>query len=211
MATDYFFHPEFGLFLSAGDPGGPSHPSHHRKQHSSKSLSQPTIPEEGPEQEAPDTDTPPDHPPLATHITHSGATKEDSPRPQQAETKDLGAKPKEKPPTPPPPADKVRLKKSAVFRSADGSESSKNPPAPRPTPTFTSYVSSCDTGRAEPSVTERTVQKISKAILRGSKKARETSLTAQDSSGGGGGKDKKAHGQEKKSAQEKREMFKTQR
>ena len=66
------------------------------------------------------------------------------------------------------------------------------------------------TGRAEPSATERTVQKISRVILRGSKKARETSLTAQDSSGGGGGKDKKAHGQEKKSAQEKREMFKTQ-
>merc|ERR1711874_306295 len=110
--------------------------------------------------------------------------------------------------------------------------SSKSRGGGDPHPTFTSYVSDCYTklscdnetksspklgGRAE-SMTERTVQKISK-VIRGttradsrSKKSRETSLspsTTQDS----GGKEKKSHGggsQEKKSAQEKREMFKTQ-
>ena len=67
-------------------------------------------------------------------------------------------------------------------------------------------------------MTKRTVQKISKVIHATtrsdsrSKKSRERSLSpsTQDSGSVGGGKEKKSHGQEKKSAQEKREIFKTQ-
>ena len=184
--------------------------SYHRS-HSSKSLSQPTIPEEGPEHSA-DWDPATSSADTYTRSSHSltnkilpGFTNKDSQQPQQdgkSETKacksltaELGARPKE-------------------VKSKHDEKNSH--------PTFTSYVSdrytklSCDTNdKKSPKLgrTERTVQKISK-VIRGttrsdsrSKKSRETSLSPSTQDPVSGGKENKSQSQEKKSAQKKRDFF----
>ena len=177
--------------------------SYHRS-HSSKSLSQPTIPEEEPEHSADwdlaTSDTPSFH--SLTNKILPGFTNKDSQQEGKSETKacksltaELGARPKE------------------VKNKHDEKNSH---------PTFTSYVSdrytklSCDTNdKKSPKLgrTERTVQKISK-VIRGttrsdsrSKKSRETSLSPSTQDPVSGGKENKSQSQEKKSAQKKRDFF----
>jgi len=245
-----------------------SHISHHRK-HSSKSLSQPSIPEEGSEWDtSPNPDSSCDSSFLASVLdknnsgmVHSTTTQSitnkifatftnksvqttsaashvsDSSKSSKSESKacknlsaELGARAKEhKKDGDEKSAIKkegdeknVRLKKSGSFRK-EKEEKIEDPK----TPSFTSYVADSKTkatsdsstkspklSRTE-SMTERTVQKISK-VIRGtsrsesrSKKTRESSLSPSKKEVTKEEK-KKVMSVDKKSAQEKRDMFKTQ-
>lgn len=228
---------------TTGDSPTLSHLGHHRK-HSCKSLSQPTIPEEGPEHE----DYSPTAFPTSTSSTAQSITNKIF--------ASFTSKSTDKNTTNPPKEEKkvdlratkslntevmktkdikevqgvgvsgsgsnTKLKKSSSFKediaTADGKTSEKST-------VVNATVKSPKLSRAE-SMTERTVQKITK-VIRGSsrsesrsKKTRETSLSPKgvksDHEKPGTKKSeavksdlKKTTDKDKKSANEKREMFKS--
>jgi len=228
---------------TTGDSPTLSHLGHHRK-HSCKSLSQPTIPEEGPEHEdySP-TAFPTSTSSTAQSITNkifasftSKSTDKNTTNPPKEEKKvDLRAtkslntevmKTKDMKEVQgvgvSGSGSNTKLKKSSSFKediaTADGKTSEKST-------VVNATVKSPKLSRAE-SMTERTVQKITK-VIRGSsrsesrsKKTRETSLSPKgvksDHEKPGTKKSeavksdlKKTTDKDKKSANEKREMFKS--
>jgi len=278
-----------------GDSTTLSHISHHRK-HSSKSLSQPTIPEEGPEHSEWDTSPISDISTLSTAMDKSNSGLVQSATTQSITNKifstfsnksgqavskettslslatpkskseskvcknlstELGARAKDTKKD--EKDDKIvlsttqntRLKKSGSFRE-EKKDSASTSETFKIQPTFTSYISDskskspCDSAPKSPklsrteSMTERTVQKISK-VIRGtsrsesrSKKTRESSLSPskKESTAASIKEEKKKEGstkeekkkegtakeekkkdgkdEKKKPAHEKREIYKTQ-
>merc|ERR1712106_177757 len=189
-----------------------SHLTHHRK-HSSKSLSQPTIPEEGPEHDEcspPPTIHPP--PPPAQSITNKIFATFSSNKDKTAPTAKSDTK----------SCDKSKLKKSGSFRDETKKDDSKMKDEVKSKNSGEAGVKSPKLSRTE-SMTERTVQKISK-VIRGTSRSESRSKKNRDSSlSPKGGKEveksvknenisvKKSSSvkDDRKSAHEKREMFKS--
>jgi len=226
-----------------------SHMTHHRK-HSSKSLSQPTIPEEGPEHEEcspPPTIHP--SPPQAqsitnkifatfsgnkdksTPVTKSDVKNLDKTKQDRCSSKcanELGARAKETTLSPISTGSsqnttQTKLKKSGSFRDETKKDESKfKDDVKKNSVDRDACVKSPKLSRTE-SMTERTVQKISK-VIRGTSRSESRSKKNRDSSlSPKGGKElekptknennsvKKSSSvkDDKKSAHEKREMFKS--
>jgi len=226
-----------------------SHMTHHRK-HSSKSLSQPTIPEEGPEHEEcspPPTIHP--SPPQAqsitnkifatfsgnkdksTPVTKSDVKNLDKTKQDRCSSKcanELGARAKETTLSPISTGSsqnttQTKLKKSGSFRDETKKDEGKfKDDVKKNSVDRDACVKSPKLSRTE-SMTERTVQKISK-VIRGTSRSESRSKKNRDSSlSPKGGKElekptknennsvKKSSSvkDDKKSAHEKREMFKS--
>jgi len=186
----------------AGESGDSphSHLTHHRK-HSSKSLSQPTIPEEGPEHEEGVVQQPAAVATVAAQPSFtskilaavSGKNNTANDRSQAVKTpptgtKLLGARAKDssQPPSPQPSVTNPKLKKSSSFRGGEREED-KSKSDPKSSDSLSSLAKSPKLSRTE-SMTERTVQKITK-VIRGtsrsesrSKKNRESSLSPKGGS-----------------------------
>jgi len=171
----------------AGDPSDTSphsHLTHHRK-HSSKSLSQPTIPEEGPEHE--ELPPLPQQQSLPTKIlaalSGKAATGGQAKTPPTG-AKLLGARAKEPalPPSPQPAKaakaspQPAKLRKSSSFRGGEGGREGEGEGAAG----LAGLARSPKLSRAE-SMTERTVQKISK-VIRGTSRSESRSKKNRDSS-----------------------------
>jgi len=224
-----------------------SHLTHHRK-HSSKSLSQPTIPEEGPEHEEcspPPTIHPP--PPQQQSITNkifatfssnkdktaptakSEAKNSDKLKQDRCSSKcaerELGARAKETNSSQLTSGSsqnsaQTKIKKSGSFRDETKKDDGKKEEV-KSKNSGDSGVKSPKLSRTE-SMTERTVQKISK-VIRGTSRSESRSKKNRDSSlSPKGGKETEKSGKaensvkksssvkdDRKSAHEKREMFKS--
>jgi len=224
-----------------------SHLTHHRK-HSSKSLSQPTIPEEGPEHEEcspPPTIHPP--PPQPQSITNKifatfSSNKDKSAPTAKSEAKnsdkskqdrcsgkcserDMGARAKETTSSQSTAglsqnSTQTKIKKSGSFRDETKKDDGKKEEVKNKN-SGEACVKSPKLSRTE-SMTERTVQKISK-VIRGTSRSESRSKKNRDSSlSPKGGKELEKSGKtetnvkksssvkdERKSAHEKREMFKS--
>ena len=224
-----------------------SHLTHHRK-HSSKSLSQPTIPEEGPEHEEcspPPTIHPP--PPQQQSITNkifatfssnkdktaptakSEAKNSDKLKQDRCSSKcaerELGARAKETNSSQLTSGSsqnsaQTKIKKSGSFRDETKKDDGKKEEV-KSKNSGDAGVKSPKLSRTE-SMTERTVQKISK-VIRGTSRSESRSKKNRDSSlSPKGGKETEKSGKaensvkksssvkdDRKSAHEKREMFKS--
>ena len=224
-----------------------SHLTHHRK-HSSKSLSQPTIPEEGPEHEEcspPPTIHPP--PPQQQSITNKifatfSSNKDKTAPAAKSEAKnnekskqdrclgkcserELGARAKETNSSQSNAGlsqniTQTKIKKSGSFRDETKKDDGKKEEV-KSKNSGEAGVKSPKLSRTE-SMTERTVQKISK-VIRGTSRSESRSKKNRDSSlSPKGGKELEKSGKtetsvkksssvkdERKSAHEKREMFKS--
>merc|ERR1719507_2136936 len=174
----------------AGESGDSphSHLTHHRK-HSSKSLSQPTIPEEGPEHEEVGAFTA--APPSFTSkilAAVSGKTVTATDRSQAVKTpptgtKLLGARAKEspQPPSPQPSVTATKLKKSSSFRGGERGEDGRGAKSdPKSSDSLSSLAKSPKLSRTE-SMPERTVSKITK-VIRGTSRSESRSKKNRDSS-----------------------------
>merc|ERR1719483_103905 len=223
-----------------------SHLTHHRK-HSSKSLSQPTIPEEGPEHDEcsppPTIHPPPVQPQSITNkifstfssnkdktaptaksdVKNTDKTKQESRSSKSAN--ELGARAKETnlSPSATQSSTQTKLKKSGSFRDETKKEDTRPKDELKSKNPSEVSVKSPKLSRTE-SMTERTVQKISK-VIRGTSRSESRSKKNRDSSlspKGGKEVDKTLKNEnsntvkksvsvkdEKKSAHEKREMFKS--